>query len=195
MAQILKLAAHFELFTVIPSSASVAEGLKRLQDAQVNFAVVGDIQQPQTLIQANHLATLTGVQQRPLLEILEQLPPLVILDGTEGDLVGDEIIHLMFLLDQTGAPGVVVYQDRQVRGIIATDVVEAGLSSAPISPGTTKGLYNGLAGNPVLPTSIYVCHKCAASNPPPPLALPREGDKAPVCPRYWFHGSMQREDA
>jgi hypothetical protein len=195
MTNKLELARHLVPFVMIQSSVPVAEALKVLHDAGTDFAVIGEVQQPQTLIQHDHLVSLAGDQQRSLAEVIERLPPLIIIDGEPGELNSEEVGQLASLLGETEAAGVVIYQDKQVKGVISWEAFSDALPLSAISSTTVRGLYEGLAGNPVLPARIYVCLKCAASEPPAPFAVPREGDEAPVCPKHWIHGRMKRKDA
>jgi hypothetical protein len=187
----LELAQHFEPFMVIPVSASVADGQKMLQDGQYDLALIGDGQQPQTLVQASHLTSLTDTSPRTFSEVLGQLPPLVVIDGRNGSLNSDEIKQLLLLLEQTDAPGVVVYQTQQVQGVISWATLSNALPFSFIIGMTERGIDRG---SPLIPARAYMCRKCAKNNPPPPFWVPRDGDEQPVCPRHWSHGPMQRED-
>jgi len=194
MTNTLELVKHFEPFVMIQASVSVADALKMLQEAGKDFAVIGEVQQPQTLVQKDHLTNLANEQQRPLIEVIERLPPVIVISGEPGELNSKEVEQLSSLLGETEAPGVVIYQDKQVIGVISWEAFSDALPLSAISSTTVRGMYEGLAGNPVLPARVYVCLKCAASEPPPPLSIPREGDEAPICPKHWIHGPMQRKD-
>src|SRR5689334_23225651 len=185
MADKLELAKHFEPFIPISKAVTVADALTMLQNASRDFVVIVDdnqAQAPQTLIQANHLENLAGAKNLSLTEVLAQLPPLVAIEGEQSVLDSDDIKQLSLLLERTDAPGVVVYQDKQIKGIVSLDTIADALPLSAIPSVSVKGLY----GNPVAPERYYICHKCEQSDPPPSYSPYREGYAPPICPRYPF---------
>jgi CBS domain-containing protein len=186
MTDKLKLAENLEPFVLIPPSASVAEALAMLQEADATFAVVGDANHPQTLAQEDHLAALVDEASRPLTELLDRLPPLLVVDGEVEDLDVKDLKQFARLLQQTRAPGLVVYQDNQVTGVVPRSAIARALPLTAITSTSTKRLY----GDANVPARTFICRKCS---PPSPRRRPRQGDEAPICPRDWLHGPMERE--
>lgn len=186
MTDKLELAGSLEPFVLIPTSASVTEALTALQEADAVYAVVGDTNHPQTLVQEDHLASLVDEASRPLAELLDRLPPLLVVDGEVEELDVEDLKQFARLLQQTRAPGLVVYQDNQVTGVVPRSAIARALPLTAITSTGTKRLY----GDASVPARTFICHKC---NPPPPRRRPRQGDEAPLCPRDWLHGPMERE--
>jgi len=186
MTEKLDLVENLEPFVLIPTSASVAEALTALREADAPFAVIGDTNQPQTLLQEDHLADLADEEDRPLVELLDQFPPLLVVDGDVESLDTEDLKQFAYLLNQTRAPGLVVYQHNQVIGVVSRGTVAGALPLTAITSIGTKRLY----GDASVPARTFICRKC---NPPPPRRRPREGDEAPICPRDWLHGPMERE--
>jgi len=186
MTDKLQLAENLEPFVLIPTSASVAEATTKLQKADATFAVVGDTNHPQTLLMEDHLAVLTDEEDRPLADLLDRLPPLLVVDGDVEGLDTEDLKQFAYLLQQTKAPGLVVYQDNQVIGVVSRGTIAGALPLTAITSTGTKRLY----GDASVPARTFICRKC---NPPPPRRRPRQGDEAPTCPRDWLHGPMERE--
>jgi hypothetical protein len=186
MADKLELARNLEPFVLIPASASGAEALTMLQKADAAFAVVGDTNHPQTVLVEDHLVGLSDEQTRPLAELLDRLPPLLVVDGEMEVLDVEDLKQLAYLLQQTQAPGLVVYQNNQVAGVVSRSTISHELPLAAITSTSTKRLY----GDASVPARTFICRKC---DPPPPRRRPRQGDGAPICPRDWLHGPMERE--
>src|SRR5437016_7612065 len=90
------------------------------------------------------------------------------------------------MLKQTRAPGLIVYRNKQITGVIPLDTIVDALPLSAIPATRRRELY----GNAVTPALAYICHKCEKDDPPAPFALPREGD-APACPKHWIHGPME----
>jgi hypothetical protein len=185
MREKLELAGNLEPFILIPTSASVAEALTTLQDTDAIFAVVGDTSHPQALLQEDHLSALTDEESQVLTELLDRLPSLLVVDGEVENLDVEDLKQFAYLLQQTRAPGLVVYQDNQTIGIVPRSAIARALPLAAITSTSTKRLY----GDASVPARTFICRKCN----PPPRRRPRQGDEAPICPRDWLHGPMERE--
>lgn len=195
MADKLELAKHFESFIPISKAVTLADALTMLQNASRDFVVIvendNQVPTPQTLVRAEHLENLADAKNLSLAEGLARLPPLVAIEGGQLILDSDDIKQLSLLLERTDAPGVVVYQDDQIKGIVSLETIVDALPLSAIPSVSVKGLY----GNPVIPDRDYVCRKCEQSDPPPPHSPYRGGYAPPVCPKHPFlHGAMERED-
>lgn len=185
MTSNLELAKKFEQFILLPVSAYVDEALAALRKSDAIFAVMGDTNHPQTLIREEHLSNLAGEVSRSLSEFLDRLPPLLVVDGEVAFLDAEDLKQFADLLQQTKAPGLVVYQDNQVVGVVSRSVISRALPLTVITPTSTKRLY----GDAKVPIRTFVCRKCT----PPSRRRPRQGEEAPICPRDWLHGPMERE--
>jgi hypothetical protein len=195
MADKLELAFHFEPFIPISKAVTTADALTMIQNASRDFVVIVEIDNqvhaPQTLVRAEHLANLVDAKNLSLAEVLAQLPPLVAMDGEQSVLDSGNIKQLSLLLARTDAPGVVVYQDKQIKGVVSLETIVDALPLSAIPSVSVKGLY----GNSVTLDRDYICHKCEQSDPPPPYSPYRGGYAPPVCPKHPFlHGAMERED-
>ena len=95
----------------------------------------------------------------------------------------EDLKQFAYLLQQTKAPGLVVYQDNQVIGVIPRGAIARALPLAAITSISTKRLY----GDVSVPARTFICRKCGARR------RPRVGDEAPICPSDWLHGPMERE--
>lgn len=186
MADTLDVAKSLESFTFIAGSTSVAEALALLRKAGVAFAIVGDISHLQTLVRESHLVSAASTENRSLAESLEHFPPLLLVDGEVTVLDAEELKQLAVLLQRTKAAGLVVYQGNQVRGIISRKTIANALPLTAIPLPGSERLY----GLPQTPAQAYICHKCEQEDPPPPILLPSQGDRAPTCPKHWLHGPM-----
>ena len=195
MASRLELAQHFEGFLPISKSVTVADALARLRGASKNFLVIVDndnqMQEVETLVRADHLENLAGRKDIALVGVLTQLPALVVIEGDKTILDIADIAELSLLLEQADAPGVIVFQDKQVKGVVSVETIAKALPLSSIPIYDIKGLY----GNPVTPERYYICHKCERDDPPPPRSPYREGYTPPDCPKHpWLHGPMERGD-
>lgn len=194
MADKLDMAKHFEPFIPISKAITVADALTMLQGTSGDFVVIVDDNQgqaPQTLIQADHLENLADAKNLSLAEVLPQLPPLLMIEGEQVVLNSDDIKQLALLLERTNAAGVLVYKDKQMKGVVSLDTIAEALPLSAIPSVSVKNLY----GNPVTLERDYICRKCQQNYPPPPYSPYREGYPPPDCPRYPFtHGPMERED-
>lgn len=194
MADKLELAKHFEPFIPISKAVTIADALTMLQNAHKDFMVIVDDNQaraPQTLIQADHLENLTSAKNLSLAQVLAQLPPLVTIEGEQPVLDSDDIKQLSLLLERTDAPGVVVYQDKQIKGVVSFETIADALPLSSIPSVSVRSLY----GSSVTSERDYICYKCKQNYPPPPHSPYREGYAPPDCPKYpWLHGPMERED-
>jgi hypothetical protein len=194
MTDKLELLKHYEPFIPISKAVIVADALAMLQNASRDFVVIVDDTEahaPQTLVQADHLENLASAKNLSLAEVLAQLPPLIIIEGEQAVLDSDEIKQLSLLLERTDAPGVVVYQDKQMKGVVSLDTIADALPLSAIPSVSVKRLY----GNAVTLERDYICGTCKQNYPPPPYSPYREGYPPPDCPRYPFtHGPMERED-
>jgi hypothetical protein len=166
----------------IPISKSVAEAQAMLEEGKL--VVIYDEDRPLALSRADDLAQLGDAPDRPLAEILSRFASPVLIDT--NIISSDTLIELIVLLDERKVPGLIVYRNKQIEGVISQETLYAlPLSDIPL-PGDRREMY----GNPQTPTRAYICHKCEQNDPPPPILLPSQGDHAPTCPKHWLHGSM-----
>lgn len=169
--------------TLIPVSKSVAEAQAMREEGKL--AVIHDEDRPLAMVQADNLAQPGDAPDRPLTEVLSRFASPVLVDTSA--MSSDTILELMMLLDDGNIPGLIVYRDQQIEGVIPQKVLDDALPLSDIPlPGTTRELY----GNPQTPARTYICHKCEQDDPPAPILLPSQGDKAPTCPKHWLHGAM-----
>jgi CBS domain-containing protein len=180
----LELAKNIEQFILIPESTSVVEALHILQDAKSRFALVGSIEFPQTMIQKENIIHLPDMSQS-LSEILSDLPPLIVIDGIDQTLNGQDLNWLVDKLRASKAPGLLVCENNKVVGIISGEAIADALN-----PLTAIGEERGLYGYPEIPARTFICRKCP---PPYPMRTPRQGFDIPLCPKYKSHGQMTRE--
>ncbi|MDQ6662158.1 MAG: hypothetical protein M3Z24_14485 [Chloroflexota bacterium] len=171
---------------LLAASDSVAHIQTILQQAQKEFAVIADADQPQALVQVRALISITNPEHRQVADFVPQLPPPVVIEDSEELLESEKLRQILLLLKQTNAPGLIVYQNKQVTGVISLDTIVDALPLSAIPTTHSKELY----GNFVTPVRAYTCHKCEKGDPPAPFVLPREGD-APLCPKHWLHGPME----
>lgn len=186
MSKKLDVLEHSASFVLIPTSVSVEEAMRTLQEADAVFAVVGDSNHPQTVLQEEHLTEFADEENRPLGQLLQRLPPLLVVDAEVEALDSEDLKQFAYLLQHTGAAGVVIYRDTEVAGVIPRQAVARALPLAAITSTGTKRLY----GDANVPARTFICRHC---DPPPPRRRPRLGDEAPTCPRDWLHGPMERE--
>ncbi len=185
MTNKLELKKSFELYYLIQATTSAAEALEILRKANLTFAVVGDINHPQTLLIEEDLSNLAGEVSKPLSDFLDILPPLIVVDGDMEKLDTEDMKDLAITLHETKAPGMVVYQDNKVIGVISKSTIKRALSPTDFTS-TRARLY----GDSSVQARTFICRKCP---PPQPRRLPRQGDAVPTCPKNWLHGSMERE--
>ena len=176
MAGELELEKHFEPFMQIAASTSAADALAQLRNAPEDFAVVEDAEGPRALIQADHLANLAGVGDHSLSDLLDQLPSPVVVDATMAAFDSDDLKQVALLLEQTTAPGLIIYQGKDMRGVISLESIVEALPLDAIPP-------NRLKGDPLTPARVYICSTCGTSR------YLREGGP-PDCPTG--HGLMKR---
>jgi len=169
--------------TLIPVSKSVAEAQAMLEEGKL--AVIHDEDRPLALVQAADLAQPGDAPDRPLAEVLSRFASPMLVDTSA--LSSDTMIELMVLLDDRNIPGLIVYRDKQIEGVIPAETLADAL---PLSDIPLPGTRRGLDGNPQTPAQAYICHKCEQDDPPPPILLPSQGDRAPTCPKHWLHGPM-----
>jgi CBS domain-containing protein len=174
----------YEPYYLIPVTTSVTEALETLRKANLTFAVVGDINHPQTLLIEENLANLVGEVGNPLSDFLNSLPPLIVIDDVEA-LDTEDIKDLNITLHDTKAPGLVVYKDNNVIGVISKSTIKNALTLKDLIS-TTPRLY----GDSSVQARTFICRQC---DPPQPRSRPRQGSEVPTCPRNWTHGSMERE--
>ncbi|NEO98688.1 MAG: hypothetical protein F6K58_08400 [Symploca sp. SIO2E9] len=179
----LSLNQNFEGFITITAATSVAEALKRLEESQKQLAVVVNANQPQTLLQGKHLTALSSQGSKPLAELLEQLPsPLVVDSGVEV-LETADLKQLGNLLKKTKAPGLIIYQNGEVSGIVPRKAIAQALPLDALTSDTTR---SDLYGDSQVVARTYVCRQCN----PPTYMRPRQGE-TPSCPKNWLHGNME----
>jgi hypothetical protein len=169
--------------TLIPVSKSVAEAQTMLEEGKLAVIFEGDL--PLAMVQPGDLAQLGDAPDRPLTEVLSRFGSPILVDTNAFS--SDIMFELMVLLDDRNVPGLIVYRDQQVKGVIPQETLDDALPLSDIPlPDTRRELY----GNPLTPARAYICHKCEQDDPPPPILLPSQGDSAPTCPKHWRHGAM-----
>jgi hypothetical protein len=169
--------------TLIPVSKSVAEAQAMLEEGKL--AVIHDEDRPLALVRAGDLAQLGDALDHPLAEVLPRFASPILVDTNA--ISSDTMLELMVLLDDRAIPGLIVYRDQHIEGVIPQKTLDDALPLSDIPlPGTRGELY----GNPLTPARAYICHKCEQDDPPPPILLPSQGDSAPTCPKHWRHGTM-----
>lgn len=182
MATALDLHSYMESFIKIPSTTSVAQGRNLFQKAQERFMIITEKGNPQALIVKEHLAESIGEQAVSLVSMVKQLPPLVVVERTSTTLDVEDLRILSLWLSRTKAPGLVVYQNDTVIGVVSCRTIVSALPPSAIPPSSNK------RGNPVVPESSYFCRKCAEQDPPAALVLSERG-KVPRCPKHRFEHS------
>ena len=187
----LQVAQHLEQGLLLSISLPVTDASRQLEQSQHGFAVLIDKTQPQTLVQRSDLAGLLNDEHHLLFEFLHQFPPLVLLDVDDRIAMLDHDIlkFILLLLERLKASGLIVYRDQRVKGIISLDTLIDALPLSALPPSSTTNR-DGLPGNLVTQTRVYICHTCEKQDPPAPVCIPREGD-VPDCPKHWSHGPMK----
>lgn len=168
--------------TLIPLSKSVAEAQAILEECKL--AVIHDEGRPLAMIQVGDLIQPGNAPDCPLSEVVSRFASPILVDTST--MSSDTMLELMMLLDGRNVPGLIVYRDKQIEGVITQETLEDALPPDMPLPGTSRELY----GNPQMPARAYICHKCEQDDPPPPILLPSQGDSAPTCPKHWLHGPM-----
>jgi hypothetical protein len=180
----IDLSSELSSFVVVPASASPGEALEALDSANAEIALVGDEGHPQALISKGLLTALNPRQRGSLSDLAAVLPPLMVVEDVSG-LSSEELQYFALFLDRANAPGLAVYSEQRVVGVLGADRVAANLTLRPL----TRGM-PGLYGQGQVQARAYVCRRCL---PVPTRRWPRSGEQAPVCPRDWLHGPMERE--
>jgi hypothetical protein len=175
----------FSRFIIIPQSSTVAEALLQLQEPQNTFAVVGDAEHPQTLVTSEEIARLECEPSLNLAQCLSQLPPALVVPDLDLLKKQDCLQRISSWLDETQAPGVIIYQQNQVKGVVSWEAIAKVLDGDSLTL-EDKRTY----GDSQVPVKSYICRKCI----PPTYVFPRQGD-TPTCPKDWLHGSMEEESA
>ena len=167
---------------LIPLSMLVTEAQTILEEGKL--AVIHDEDRPLALVQAGDLTQPSDAPDRPLAEMLSRFASPVLVNTSV--MSSDTILELMMVLDDRNIPGLIVYRDKQIDGVISQETLEDALPPDMPLPGTSRELY----GNPQTPARAYICLKCEQVDPPPPILLPSQGVSAPTCPKHWLHGAM-----
>jgi hypothetical protein len=184
----LEIVNHLAPFTVIPLSCSVSEAHTRLQQATENFVVLGDSTHPRALKLKTDLLALTDMGGQSLVEVIKQWPsPIFITDGVTV-LENDDLEKAADLLADYQAAGIVVYQDGQVVGIIATRAIIDALPPDKLTPTVHRG-----EGSISIPARKYICRICRETDPPPWPVEVVQGNGVPPCTKNPFHGNEDME--
>jgi hypothetical protein len=187
MAIKLELASSIQDFILLSSSISVVDASRALMEGNDTFAVIGDLSNPQALIQKNHLRELVEDRTQTLIGLLDRFPPLIMIDGKIASLTLEMLVKLFELLRETKASGFIIYQGNRVTGIISKKTILRALPPAEAIGGTRERVYrDGLYGDPVVPLPMFVCHKCT-----PPLYLSPLSYEPPNCPNVFSHRTME----
>lgn len=181
----LKLVEHFEPFIIIHPSTTIEEILTQLRDSQKDFAVVGDFQHPLALVSEDQLTQLNFYPKKSLVECFNELSPLLVVDGEVEILNPDCLTEISYRLEETNAPGLVIYQNNGVCGVVSWESIAMVLDEDNLLV-----VNNRIYGDPQVSVRTYICRQCA----PPTYAFPRQGD-TPTCPKDWLHGPMEQESA
>lgn len=179
-------AKYLEPFIVLSLSTSVGEALALLRAANEKYAIVGDTNQPKALMQEDTFQLLEDEDRRSLSEVLERLPSLIVIDEEVDVLDTEDLKDMARFLKEAQAPGLSVYREDRVVGVIPRSAVASALPLSAIASPRTERLY-GPAG---VPTRTFVCRKCA---PLKTRRRPSRVDEIPSCPRDWLHGPMEQE--
>lgn len=186
MTSQLPLNEPFEEFILISASTTLSEALISLQESGKPFAVVIDAEnRPQTLLQEKHLRELSSQESIPLAEILKQLPSALLVDRNLEVLDTGTLKQLASLLQKTKAPGLMVYQDGQISGIVSRRAIAMALPLDALTSRDTRSDY----GDAQVVFRKYICRQCD----PPTFCVPRQGE-APICDKNRQHGSMELYD-
>lgn len=183
-----------EPFLAVRPSVSAGEGLELLRQSQRRFGLIGDLSdgrlvQPQALVQAAHLERLAEQEPRPLGELLAELPQLIIAEDDDGPDAWEppRLRRLASLLQKTGAPGLVIWREGEVAGVLGRSALARSLPLSALLAASSQRSY-GYTGR--VSTPIFICRKCS---PPHPIRSPSHAEKVPRCPRNDFHGLMELE--
>ena len=182
MAMALDLHSYLEPFIEIPGATSVALVRNLFQKAQGRFMIITEKGNPQALVVKEYLTESIGEQAISLVSIVKKLPPLVVVERGSTALGVEDLRILSLWLSQTKAPGLVVYQNDTVIGVVSRHTIVHALPPSAILPSSNK------RGDPVVPESSYFCRKCAEQDPPAALVLSERG-KVPRCPKHRFEHS------
>jgi CBS domain-containing protein len=182
----LALAKNLEPYTILTPSTSVGDALALLRKADEKYAIVGDKNQPQALVQEDTFQLLEGEDHRQLSELLERLPSLVVVDEAVDILDTEDLMDMARLLKEAQTPGLIVYREDKVVGVISRSAVARALPLSAIASSSAERLYGAAS----MPTRTFICRKCT---PLKTRRRPSLGDEIPTCPRDWFHGPMERE--
>jgi len=186
MTSQLPLNESFEEFIPISASTTLSEALKSLQKSGKLFAVVIDAKnRPQTLLQEQHLSEMSNQESSSLAEILQQLPSALLVDRKLEVLDTDALKQLSRLLRETKAPGLIIYQDDEISGIVSRKKIAKALPLDALTSTDTRSDY----GDAQVVFRKYICRQCD----PPTFCFPRQGE-APICEKNWLHGSMELSD-
>ena len=154
--------------------------MKAMHDQQVAFAVVSDADK-RLLISREQLVGASNTDATTLADFFIPIPPLVTLSAEWDPLLPDDVDQLVECLISTEAPGIAVYRNDEIKGILSRATLAEGISGESVR--VSKG--SRLGGNASTPSRIYSCDKC------PSKRAPSTGeDIPPLCPQNVFHGPM-----
>ena len=167
-------------FLTVSSGTSAGEALAAMRAAGVGLCLVGEKAAPATLVSREDLAHLAGTATGPLRDLLDRLPAAVLVRDVTG-LSAAAVQAYALLLENTGAPGLIVLGDEGVDAVVAAVAVAELLGR--IASVTVRSV-------PDVMGPAFVCTK----HQPPLYLYPRTGDQVPRCPGDPLHGRMERAD-
>ncbi len=190
MEDIQRLAQPVNAFAFIPITASLAEACAQVQGLdEQSLIVVGqkDTHLPCTLVEKAGLGAVQGGEGQTLAALLDRLPcPVFISDGLIEDL-GD----VADLLATNKSPGMLVFQNHRVVGIVPISSIVQTLSPAELGISMRKAVS---AEQPNVRKRAFICRRCEQEDPPAYKAELILGDEAPPCGKWpTLHGAQFME--
>lgn len=181
MTSSIPLSESLEPYAELSFNTGLATAMKVMHDQQVTFAFISDTDR-RLLIGREQLAGADPTDNITLADFFTPLPPIVTLSADWDPLLPDDIDQLVDCLIATETPGIVVYQDDEIKGILSSHKLAEGMSGESIR--VSKG--GRLGGDASVPCRIYICDECSSS------IAPSTGEEIPPrCPQNVFHGSMR----
>lgn len=180
MSDVLSLAGKLEPFILVPVEIHISEALTLLRKSGVVYAVVGDNNSTQALLEEKQLIILQSNKNVSMEEILPQLQPVLTLDNEIGVLDTDYARELATLIRRNQAQGVIVLQNSQVVGILPRDTMAKAFPLPVHLDAQQEPPFEALMSN-----RCYICCKCKTMRCPPPGPIP-------ICPNNYLHGRMAK---
>jgi hypothetical protein len=182
MKEELNIIEVLESFIALSSEFSAQRALSILSQPQIKFAVVSHEGRARAVIESSTLEQVAA-QNQPLSAILSQLPSSVRVHGEVISLVA--LKNISSLLESTNAPGVLVYLDSQMTGVISMRSLKSAVSRLTTTVDLAASAQPNILAS--ISAQVYVCRACN----PASFSSPLEGNAAPDCEQEPVHGPME----